>query len=119
MQIRLYLDEDAMDSDLVHALRIHGVDVTTALDEGMIQHHDSGHLAFAASQGRALYSFNASDYLALHSEYLMQGRHHSGIILAQQQRYSVGEQMRRLPRIINFRSAEVIQDQVEFLSPWG
>jgi hypothetical protein len=30
-----------------------------------------GHLAFAASQGRALYSFNASDYLALHSEYLM------------------------------------------------
>ena len=42
MQIRLYLDEDAMDSDLVHALRIHGVDVTTALDEGMIQHHDSG-----------------------------------------------------------------------------
>jgi Domain of unknown function (DUF5615) len=119
MKIRLYLDEDAMDSDLVHALRIHGVDVTTALAEGMIQHHDNGHLAIAASQGRALYSFNASDYLALHSEYLMQGRHHSGIILAQQQRYSVGEQMRRLLRIINFRSAEVMQDQVEFLSAWG
>jgi Tfp pilus assembly protein PilZ len=85
----------------------------------MIQHHDNGHLAFATSQGRALYSFNASDYLALHSECLMQGRHHSGIILAQQQRYSVGEQMRRLLRIINFRSAEVMQDQVEFLSAWG
>ena len=40
MQIRLYLDEDAMDNDLVHALRMHGVDVTTALDEGLIEHFD-------------------------------------------------------------------------------
>ena len=119
MQIRLYLDEDAMDSDLVHALRMHGVDVTTALDEGLIEHYDNDHLAFAASQSRALYSFNAGDYLALHSEYLTQGRHHAGIILAAQQRYSVGEQMRRLLRIINRRSAEAMQDQVEFLSAWG
>src|SRR6266571_3084450 len=104
MQIRLYLDEDAMDSDLVHALRMHGVDVTTALDEGLIEHYDHDHLAFAASQSRALYSFNAGDYLALHSEYLTQGRHHAGIIPAAQQRYSVGEQMRRLLRIINRRS---------------
>jgi hypothetical protein len=29
MQIRLYLNEDAMDSDLVQALRMHGVDVVT------------------------------------------------------------------------------------------
>jgi len=59
MQIRLYLDEDAMDSDLVHALRMHGIDVTTALAEGLIEHYDNDHLAFAASQSRALYSFNA------------------------------------------------------------
>src|SRR6059036_3670662 len=77
MKIRLYLDEDAMDSDLVHALRMHGVDVTTALDEGLIEHYDNDHLAFAASQSRALYSFNAGDYLALHSAYLTQCRHHS------------------------------------------
>jgi hypothetical protein len=53
MQIRLYLDEDAMDSDLVHALRMHGVEVTTALDESLIEHYDKDHLAFAASQSRA------------------------------------------------------------------
>jgi len=45
MKIRLYLDEDAMDSDLVHALRMHGVDVTTALDEGLIERYDHDHLA--------------------------------------------------------------------------
>jgi len=53
MQIRLYLDEDAMDSDLVHTLRMHRVNVTTALDEGLIEHYDKDHLAFAAPQSCA------------------------------------------------------------------
>ena len=64
MQIRLYLDEDAMDSDLLHSLRMHGVEVTTALDESLIEHYDQDHLAFAASQSRALYSFNRMAVLA-------------------------------------------------------
>ena len=64
MQIRRYLDEDAMDSDLVHALRMHGVEVTTALDKSFIEHYDHGHLAFAASQSRALSSFNRMAVLA-------------------------------------------------------
>jgi len=38
--IRLYIDEDAMDKDLVQALRARGVDVMTALDAGMIEHSD-------------------------------------------------------------------------------
>jgi hypothetical protein len=37
MKIRLYLDEDAMDWDLVQALRTRGVDVTTANLENMVQ----------------------------------------------------------------------------------
>ena len=35
MTLRLYFDEDTMDTDLVHALRIRGVEVTTALEQGM------------------------------------------------------------------------------------
>jgi len=38
--IRLYIDEDAMDKDLVQALRARGVDVMTALDAGMIERSD-------------------------------------------------------------------------------
>lgn len=64
MQIRLYRDEDAMDSDLVHAWRMHGVEVTTALDESFIEHYDHAHLAFAASQSRALSSCNRMAVLA-------------------------------------------------------
>jgi hypothetical protein len=37
MTVRLYVDEDAMDSDLVQALRVRGGDVVTALEAGMIE----------------------------------------------------------------------------------
>jgi len=33
--------------------------------------------------------------------------------------YSIGEQMRRLLRLISSKSAEAMQDQVEFLGTWG
>lgn len=35
MTIHLYIDEDAMDQDLVRSLRARGVNVTTALEENM------------------------------------------------------------------------------------
>ena len=37
MTIRLYIDEDSMDNDLVRALRARGMEVTTAQVEGMIE----------------------------------------------------------------------------------
>jgi len=118
MTIRLYVDEDAMDQDLVRALRVRGVDVTTALEAGMIARDDKDHLEYATRQGRALYSFNVGDFYRLHTEFLSEGKSHSGIILAPQQRYSVGEQMLRLLRLIAAKPAEEMQNQVEFLSLW-
>jgi hypothetical protein len=40
MQIRLYVDEDAMARTLVRGLRARGVDVTTVLDAGMSAQDD-------------------------------------------------------------------------------
>jgi len=37
MRIRLYADEDAMAHRLARELRLRGLDITTALDEGMIE----------------------------------------------------------------------------------
>lgn len=107
-----------MDADLVRALRIRGVDVTTALEQRLIRRDDVDHLEFANSQGRALYSFNMGDYQQLHSEYLKLGKHHSGMILAQQRRHSLGDQMRRLLKIVAQISAEEIKDSIVFLSAW-
>lgn len=118
MRIRLYIDEDSMDRALIRALRARGVDILTALDEDMIAKPDAVHLAFAAAQGCVLYSFNVGDYYQLHTAYLSDGRSHTGMILAPQQRYSVGEQMRRVLRLLATRSAEEMVNQVEFLSHW-
>jgi hypothetical protein len=44
---------------------------------------------------------------------------HAGVILARQQRYSVGEQARHLLKLIATESAEEMRNQVEFVSAWG
>ena len=119
MRISLYLDEDSRSNSLVHALRSRGVDVTTAREAQMLGSTDLEQLDWAAAHGRVLYSFNIRDFFRLHSDFLVQGKSHAGIILAQQQWYSLGEQMRRLLKLIAAKSAEEMIDQVEFLGAWG
>jgi hypothetical protein len=82
----------------------------------MRERKDEEHLIRAATEKRVLYSFNVRDYFPLHTEYLVLSKSHSGIILAKQQLYSVGEQMRRLLRLIATRSAEEMTNRIEFLS---
>jgi hypothetical protein len=118
-RIRLYFDEDAMQHALLVALRARRIDVLTASDCAMIGRSDIEHLRHASSDGRALYSFNIKDYSLLHEEWLAGGYEHSGIILAFQQRYSVGEQLRRLLHLLNGMPATGMLSRLEYLSNWG
>jgi hypothetical protein len=118
MQIRLYLDEAALSRALAHNLRLRGIDVTTVAEEGRAGLADAEQLEFAASQGRAIYTSNISDFYHLHTEYLSQGRQHAGIIFLPQQRYSIGEQLRRLLKLIRSKTAEAMANNIEFLSSW-
>lgn len=104
---------------LVRALRARGVDVTTALEADMIAREDHEHVDYATAQGRVLYSFNVGDFYRLHGDYLAEGKRHAGMILARQQQYTVGDQMRRLLKLIAARSAEEMLNRVEFLSAWS
>ena len=119
MTIRLYLDEDSMDRDLIRALQARGLDVLSVLDSRMSGYPDAQQLAYAAAQGRVLYSGNIGDFHELHYEYLATQRSHSGIILVPQQRYSVGEQLRRILNLASSLSAEEMKDRLEFLSAWS
>ena len=118
MRISLYFDEDAQRLALIQALRVRGVDVLAAWDAGMRQQDDEAHLSLATAQGRVLYGFNVGDYFRLHTAFLAQDRTHAGIVLARQQHYSVGEQMRRLLRLVATKSVEEMRNQIEFLSDW-
>jgi hypothetical protein len=118
-RIRLYFDEDAMQHALTVSLRARRVDVLTALDCGMVGRSDEDHLRHAASDGRVLYSFNIKDYTLLHADWMSTGRQHSGIVLASQQRYSIGEQLRRLLHLLNRTPAAEMLSRLEYLSTWG
>ena len=107
-----------MQRSLVRALRARGVDVVTALDAMMIEQGDAEHLDYATQQGRVLCSFNVGDFFRLHTDYIAQGKPHAGIILMRQQHYSVGEQMRRLLRLLANKSAEDMKNWIEFLTAW-
>lgn len=107
-----------MDGDLVRGLRSRRIDVITAADARMIRRKDETHLHFATAQGRALYSFNVGDVYEIHNAWITSGRDHCGIVLTQQRRYSTGEQIRRLLRLIGSLSSESMRNRAEFLCRW-
>lgn len=107
-----------MEGDLVRALRSRGMDVATAAEAGMIRRKDEEHLSFATQQGRTLYSFNIRDFHEIHTQWMAAGCDHAGIILAQQRRYTTGEQVRRLLRLIGSLTDEAMRNREEFLGRW-
>ena len=94
------------------------MNVLTALEAALTGQSDEKQLAYATECECVLYSYNASDFHRLHTEWVSAGRDHAGMILAPQQRFSVGEQLRRILRIRAALSADSMKGRVEFLSNW-
>jgi len=106
--IRLYLDEDVF-KDVVPALRARGFDAISVHELGHYGWPDAEHLARAAAEGRAIFTFNAADYIALHREYLDEGKSHAGIIVSKQ--HSIRETLHRLLDLLNRVTASEMQNQ--------
>ena len=105
-QICLYLDEDTIQKGLVQALRNAAVNLTTTAEESRLGFSDEEQLIWATKQRRVIYTFNVEDFCRLHSIFLAEHRSHAGIILGTQQRYSIGQQLREILRLISTKSAE-------------
>ena len=118
MRVRLYFDEDSSRHSLVRELRARGADVVTVHEAGTGRKTDEEQLEWATLNARTLYSFNRGHFYRLHTAWVKENHPHSGIILSRQD-LSVGEQMRRLLRLINTLTAEEMRNRVEFLSGWG
>ncbi len=119
MGFPLYFDDDSESVRVSRALAALGFDVLRATNAGMRGKSDAAHLEFAADAGRALVTGNRGDFLRLHGQYLHAKREHAGIIIILQQHYSIGEQIRRLQRLLEAKSAAEMRNWVEFLSDWG
>ncbi len=103
---------------VIAGLRARGIDVTSVAEEENEGLEDVDQLEYATAHNRVLCTSNSGDFLRLHTEYLRQGKMHAGIIIITQQRYGIGEQIRRLLRLISTKSGEEMEGQVEFLSDW-
>jgi hypothetical protein len=64
-----------------------------------------------------LYSHNIADFCRIHSEFIAQGKNHSGIALLSQD-YSVGQQLRGILELVFNHSAKDMQNQLIFLSQY-
>jgi hypothetical protein len=79
--VRLYLDDDAVDSLLVRLLRRAGHDVELPADVGLVGHSDPVHLQRAIRTNRALLSGNHDDFEELHDLIRAASGVHSGIVI--------------------------------------
>jgi Domain of unknown function (DUF5615) len=112
------MDEDAMDWQLVQALRARDVDVITVGEVETTGIRDEEQLILANEQGRVLYTFNVGDFCRLHSIYMVEENSHAGIVIGTQQQYSVGQQLRAILKLIATKSAEEMIDQLVYLSSY-
>ncbi|MCB9147666.1 MAG: DUF5615 family PIN-like protein [Caldilineaceae bacterium] len=114
--MKLYLDEDSQRNSLIRALRARGIDVTTAMEADLLGRLDEENLDYASAQGRVLFSFNRGDFDKLHRIYLTTELHHCGIVVSDQ--LETGVILRRLLKFLNARTAQDMQDWLEYLSNW-
>jgi hypothetical protein len=109
------VDEDASEHAVVQGLRLRGIDILTTVEAGRSRATDEAQLAFAAAQGRAIYTFNVGDFARHHGDYLVKRILHHGVIVIPDQRYSVGEKIRRVAELLRRLSAEEMMNRMEYL----
>lgn len=113
--VRLFVDEDAGEHAVMDGLRARGIDVLTTIEANRCGAEDSDQLTFATQYGRTIYTFNVGDFARLHAEYLRQGIDHCGIIVVPDQRYSIGEKIRRVAAFISSVTSEEMVNRMEYL----
>jgi hypothetical protein len=95
-------------------LRRYGFDVTSSQETELLSDEDSVQLAFAASQQRAILTFNFNDFVLLHEQYIAEGKEHWGIVLSTEEPISL--LVHRLLRLLNSVSAEELKNQIRWLN---
>jgi uncharacterized protein with PIN domain len=107
-RIRFHLDEN-VDPDVAHALRKHGIDVTTTLELSMRGQSDEDQLAFALREDRVLITHD-TDFLDL----ARSNSSHAGIAFAHRKR-SLGDVIRAITLIYEVLNSTDMNGKVEYL----
>jgi hypothetical protein len=88
--IRFHLDETCRRA-IAEGLRLHDVDVTTTPEAKLLTMTDPEQLAYSIAEGRTFFTHDAH-----FTDPARTGYEHPGIIYCHQQKYGVGEIIRRM-----------------------
>ena len=113
MSIRLYMDVHVRRAVVV-GLRLRGVDVLTAQEDGAERLSDPKLLDRATELSRVLFSQDR-DLLTEATERQRTGRHFAGVVYAHQLRISIGQCIHDLELIAKASEPEDFADWVEYL----
>jgi hypothetical protein len=109
VKIRFHLDEN-VHGGVALGLRSFGVDVTTAVEAGLLEATDQVQLQHCLTSGRVLVTHD-DDFCRLNAA----GHEHAGIAYCHRQKYSLGELLRILLLLHACYDAAEMRGQLEFL----
>jgi predicted nuclease of predicted toxin-antitoxin system len=107
--IRFHLDEHC-DPAIAAGLRLHGVDVTTTGDAGLLHAEDEEHIAYALRTTRVIFTQD-EDFLRHNAA----GMPHAGIVFTAQQTRGIGQIIAGLLLIWEVYEREEMGNHVEFI----
>jgi Domain of unknown function (DUF5615) len=113
--VGLYTDEDVFRA-LARALRDRGYDAQSCQEAGRAGQGvpDEAQLLYASRHGRAILTFNCTDFLRLDAHWKRAGREHAGIIVSVEVD-DLGELIRRVERHLNTYPPSVQHDTLLWL----
>ncbi|HEY5729405.1 MAG TPA: DUF5615 family PIN-like protein [Anaerolineales bacterium] len=114
-KLHLHLDADTSSKALYKALLELGHDVTRTPTEWMpLDASDEQQLLGATAQGRAIFTYNIRDFIALGKRY----PHHGGIIVAFQKSMNLSETIDALDRVLKGTNAADWIGVTRWLNDW-
>jgi len=99
--IKLFTDEMVF-PELTHRLASQGYDIVCCRDRGRSNKRlpDSAQIHYATREGRAILTYNATEFAAIHRGWIASGNHHAGIITSEPI-HDLDELERRVKRHLN------------------
>jgi predicted nuclease of predicted toxin-antitoxin system len=107
--IRFHLDENC-DPRIARGLRLHGIDVTTTPEAGLLTAPDEEQLAYANSTVRVIVTQDA-DFLRIAAA----GQEHPGVVFYPGQHRSIGQVIREVHLIWEVYEPEEMRNHVEYI----
>jgi len=107
--IRFHLDENC-DARIAAGLRLHGIDLTSTVEAGLLRASDEEQLRFAISEGRVIVTHDA-DFLRMDAA----GAIHAGIVYLRPEKRSPGEMIRLVVLVWELVGPDEIRGHVEYL----